>query len=110
MTGSTNLEQEHFIIKSNKILHKVAFDTIIYVEANGDYVKVYTTEGCIITNSTFTNIISSLPEKQFVRTHKSFAINLSKLSSISGNTAIVLERRVPIGQKYKSEFMARVIR
>ncbi|WP_394750083.1 LytR/AlgR family response regulator transcription factor [Spongiimicrobium salis] len=99
---------EYLIVKSNKVLHKVAFKDIIYVEAYGDYVKIHRLKDCLVTNSTFSKILASLTEKRFIRIHKSFAINLDKLNKVSGNQAILLEYKVPIGLKYKVDFLNRI--
>lgn len=98
----------HLMVKSNKVLHKISFDTIFFIEAFGDYIKIYNGDDCIVTNSTFGNILSELPEKQFMRIHKSYAINIDKLNRISGNQALLANHTVPIGQKYKVDFMHRI--
>lgn len=95
---------DFIIIKSNKVLHKVLPNNIIFIEASGDYVKVHLEKECIVTNMTFTNFIESLPTNLFIRTHKSFAINLDVIKSISGNQIITNNHKIPIGQKYKSSF------
>ena len=92
------------IIKANKVLHQVHPDDILFVEAFGDYVKVHQKNTVITTNSTFTNILKILP-KQFVRCHKSFAINLKKMNSLAGNVITIGDKTVPIGQTYKSNFL-----
>ncbi|NER14204.1 response regulator [Leptobacterium flavescens] len=98
-------EAPYLMIKSNKVLHKVLISDIFYVEALGDYVKVHLKDSNIVTNSTFTNILEALKNAQFIRTHKSFAINPGKLNSVSGNQAIIGPYTVPIGQKYKADFI-----
>ena len=95
----------HLIIKSNKVLHKIMPEDIFYVEALGDYVKVHLKDSFITTNSTFTKILELLPSAYFVRIHKSYAINLNKLNSVSGNQVFIGDYKVPIGQKYKADFM-----
>ena len=95
----------HLIVKSNKVIHKVIIDTILYVEALGDYVKIQLENDHIVTHSTFTNILNLLPASQFIRTHKSFAINIRKLNSVSGNRISIGDYIVPIGQKYKAAFI-----
>lgn len=92
------------LIKANKILHKINLDDVFFVEAFGDYVKVHQEKKVITTNSTFKNILKLLP-KHFVRCHKSFAINLKKLNSLAGNVITIGDRKVPIGQTYKSDFL-----
>ncbi len=97
-------EDDFILIKSNKVLHKIAPNDIFFAEAFGDYVKVHLEHTYIMTNSTFTNILKLLP-KQFVRTHKSYAINLKKMNSLAGNQITIGEKIVPIGQTYKAAFL-----
>jgi DNA-binding LytR/AlgR family response regulator len=97
-------EDDFILIKSNKVLHKIAPNDIFFVEAFGDYVKVHLEHHYIMTNSTFTNILKLLP-KQFVRTHKSYAINLKKMNSLAGNQITIGDNTVPIGQTYKANFL-----
>lgn len=101
---SENISNKAIIIKANKVLHKVNPDDILFVEAFGDYVKVHQENSVITTNSTFTNILKLLPN-QFVRCHKSFAINLKKMNSLAGNVITIGDKTVPIGQTYKSDFI-----
>jgi len=101
---SQNNNDESILIKANKVLHKVNPDDILFVEAFGDYVKVHQDDSVITTNSTFTNILKLLPG-QFIRCHKSFAINLKKMNSLAGNVVTVGDKTIPIGQTYKSDFL-----
>lgn len=99
-----SIQEEHLIIKANKVIHKVAIQDILFIEAFGDYVKVHLGEKMIITNSTFTNILKQLPQ-QFVRCHKSFAINLKKMNSLAGNVISIENKSVPVGLKYKPDLL-----
>ncbi len=96
------------IIKSNKVLHKINTDSILYIEAFGDYVKVHLTDTFIITNSTFTNMLATLKSFKFIRVHKSFAINTDKLNRIAGNQVFIQDITLPIGLAYKAEFLKAV--
>lgn len=100
-----NVDPSHLLIKSNKVLHKILFDTIQFIEARGDYVKIYYLEKSLLTNNTFSNILELLPSNMFIRTHKSFAVNLQKINSVSSNKVVIEEHSIPVGQKYKSEFI-----
>ncbi|WP_430410566.1 LytR/AlgR family response regulator transcription factor [Kordia sp.] len=104
-TTENTITDEVIYVKENKTLHKVNLKEIIYLEALGDYVKIYLENTFILTNSTFTNMLGQLPAAHFVRTHKSFAINLEKLNSVSGNQIIINDTKIPIGQTYKADFM-----
>ncbi len=97
---NTSNETDFIVLKENKALHKVQFEDIQFVEAYGDYVKVHTKEKTITTHSTFSKFIENLP-KYFLRTHKSFSINLNKLNHLSGNQISIDDHKIPIGQTYK---------
>lgn len=93
-------DTDFIVLKENKALHKVRFEDIQYVEAYGDYVKVHTQQKTITTHSTFSKFIESLPN-YFLRTHKSFSINLNRLNHLSGNQISIDDHKIPIGQTYK---------
>jgi len=98
-------KEEHLIIKVNKVLHKVPLADIYYLEALGDYVKVHLHDSFLMTNSTFTKILETLPKNEFLRVHKSYAIHVVKLNSVAGNVITLGTYSVPVGQKYKADFL-----
>jgi DNA-binding LytR/AlgR family response regulator len=46
-----------------------------------------------------------LPSWLFFRVHRSFIINLSKVTSLQGNRIFLSKREVPLGGSYKDEFL-----
>ena len=104
--SENKIENDQFLmVKSNKTLYKISMDNILFIEAYGDYVKVYLEDKMIMTNATFTSVFESLPRYTFIRTHKSFAINFKKMNSISGNQVMIKTHKIPIGQKYRTDFL-----
>ena len=91
-------------IKSSKKTYKVNLEDILYIEALGDYVKIYTTEKMIISYQSLKNIETLLPTGSFPRIHKSFIIALSRIDLIEGNHVKIKDRLVPIGTNFKMEF------
>jgi len=105
-TQTVKTNQDHYLlIKSNKTIYKIDSKTVLFIEAYGDYVKVYLEDKFILTNCTFTAVLDSLPKNDFIRTHKSFAVNFKQLKAVSGNQISVSSYKIPIGQKYKAEFL-----
>lgn len=101
-----NKDEDHYLlIKSDKTLHKITSSSILYMEAYGDYVKIHLNDRFLLTNSTFASLLDLLPKNKFIRTHKSFAINLDKMNSMSGNQIAIGKHKIPIGQMFKSEFL-----
>jgi two-component system response regulator LytT len=91
-------------LKENKTVHKIQMESIIYIEAAGDYVKVVTSHKNIMTHSTFSNFMTLLPDF-FLRIHKSFCVNTNYISKLSGNQLQIDEYQLPIGQTYKSSVL-----
>lgn len=98
-------QEENFLfIKSSKKTFKVNLDEILYIEALGDYVKIYITDKMIVSYQSLKNIEALLPAKRFPRVHKSFIIALSRIEMIEGNQVKIRERMIPVGTNYKAEF------
>jgi DNA-binding LytR/AlgR family response regulator len=97
-------EENYIFIKSSKKTFKVNLDQILYIEALGDYVKIFTTDKMIVSYQSLKNIETLLPAKQFPRIHKSFIIALSRIDMIEGNQVKVKDRLIPVGTNYKAEF------
>jgi DNA-binding LytR/AlgR family response regulator len=97
-------EDAFIFIKSSKKTFKVNLENILYIEALGDYVKVFTTDRMIVTYQSLKNIETLLPPRTFPRIHKSFIISLPKVELIEGNQVKIRDRMIPIGTNYKAEF------
>ena len=104
-------EGEHIFVKSNLKKRKVYIKDIKWIEALGDYVKLVTEDTSLVVLSTMKAFEKELPEGKFLRIHKSYIVNMSKIKKVIGNH-VVLERnvRVPIGRAYKEDFMKSIIK
>lgn len=82
---------------------------ILFVEAWGDYVKVYTVEGYLIQLHTMKEMEEKLPWNYFVRMHRSYIINVNHIKSINA-TKVVLKnsKELNIGLKYRSQLFSRM--
>lgn len=93
------------ILKENKAFHKVPYNTIVYLEALGDYVKVVLSNKThIVTHSTFSNLLTTLPPT-FLRIHKSYCANKQYISKLNGNQISLDNINLPIGQTYKQDVL-----
>ena len=48
---------------------------------------------------------NSLPKSTFIQVHKSYIVNKNKLDYIEGNVANINSNKIPLGEKYKKEFL-----
>ncbi len=103
--SASNPSNEHILIKADKKLYRIEISSILFIQAYGDYVKIHKEDGFLLTNNTFKKILDLLPKKKFMQIHKSFAINLEKVSIIDGNQVLINDSKIPMGLKYKSLFL-----
>jgi len=97
-------EKQHsqtIFIKEDQVTYQVGTGDILFVEAYGNYLKVHTKEKVYVTRDTLHDMESKLPEKMFMRVHKSFIISIPKIESISGNRVFINKQEIPVGEMYK---------
>lgn len=83
---------------------------ILYIEAMEGYVKIYRENGeCTISRVILKNIGNQLPEKDFIRIHRSFIIKKSKIKSFNKREINLKNGKVlPIGRQYSADVMAQL--
>ena len=96
---------EFIMLKVDKKLYRTAFEGILFFEAFGDYAKVYLENQVLIITSTMKKMEAELPKELFVRTHKSFIINTSKVEFIEGNQIKIGGKMIPIGMRYRENLL-----
>ena len=91
-----------FFIKGDKKYHQIASDDILYIEAYGNYTKIYLKDEMIISHEKISNFEALLPPDSFLRVHKSFIVAVDKIKLIEGNRIQIGDNKIPIGETYKS--------
>lgn len=98
-------EPSSIYIRANHKLVNLELDQILYFEAYSDYVKVYVDDKCLLTHKTLSSMEEELPKSRFLRVHRSFIVQLSKIQSLSGNTLYLGNGKVPVGRSYKKRLI-----
>ncbi len=98
--------KDFLFIKSEYKILRINFDDIKYIEAMNEYIRIHLINAKpVMTQLSMKSIEEQLPDDRFMRVHRSFIINLSKISVIERNR-IVFDGTVyiPISDQYKSVF------
>ena len=93
-------------VKSDYQQVKVKLSDILLIEALDDFIKIYLPDKTLITLMTLKAIQAKLPEKEFVRIHRSYIVPLGKLEVVSRAKVKVGDKEVPIGASYSDSFFA----
>lgn len=108
MVSKKEEKNSYIFFRSDKKIHKVDLENILYIEAIGDYMKVITDSGQLIINETMKNLQEELPAGSFIRVHKSFIISRSKIKYIEGNYVQIEDKSIPIGATYRNEVLTAI--
>ncbi|MEO5996119.1 MAG: LytTR family DNA-binding domain-containing protein [Chitinophagaceae bacterium] len=95
-------EKEFVFIRDNGILKKILIDDILFLEAMGDYVKVYTAQKFHAVHTTLRAVEDKLPPEKFLRTHRSFIVALNKIDKIEEGVIVINSKTIPVADAYRS--------
>ena len=98
--------KEYIIVKSEYKLVQIPISSILYIEGLKDYVKIYTDADsrCIMTLMNMRTLEHNLPSSQFLRVHRSYIVNTSKIKIIERNRIVFGTTYIPISDSYKQAF------
>lgn len=81
--------EEHLtrvVVKDGSNIRIIPIDDVFYFEAYDDYVKINTKEDCFLKKNTMQKLEDSLDPTKFLRVHRSFILNLSRINKIEPAT------------------------
>lgn len=74
--------QHRIVVKDNGVIRIIPSTDILYIEANDDYIKIFTKDGYYLKKSTLTRIENSFDPDKFIRVHRSYLVPVSQLLRI----------------------------
>jgi len=104
---NTNTSNDQFIIvKSGNKHHKIRLSTILYIESLKDYIKIHTEGNRIVSKFKISDIEKELHDKSFLRIHRSFIVNVNKVTAFTSSDVEIGAIEIPIGISYKEKVYA----
>lgn len=70
------------VVKNGSKIKIIPVQEVLYLEAADDFVKIFTKEGYYLKNKTMAFFESFLPRDMFVRSHRSFIVNIAEITRI----------------------------
>lgn len=92
-----------FFVKGDKKHHQIDLSDLLYIEAYGNYTKLFLKDEMIVSHEKISHYEAMLTDGDFLRVHKSFIVAIDKIKFIEGNRILINQHKIPIGQTYKSE-------
>ena len=103
---ATPRDREYISIKADYKTTLVRISDIVYLESEGEYVRLHLDDRSTITTLfRLKNMEAALPSEMFMRVHRSYIVNLQRIRSyVKGRVFISDSEYVPIGENYREAF------
>lgn len=99
-------EMEEIYVKVDGKLVRLALSEILYIESIGDYVIFHTEKKeKFIVHSTLKNIDDKISSSRFLKVHRSFIVNLSKIIDIQETNLVIKDKVIPISRAHRPVLM-----
>ncbi len=102
------VKSNHIFVRSDRKMIKVCFDEILYIESIGDYVKIHLAGKTVITRETISSIEAIIPQKEFLRTHRSFIVSVANIDSFTTEYIEIGKKQIPVSRSYKNTVLERL--
>ena len=101
-------ESQDFYINIDKRLIKINFDSIELIKAKGDYIELITDSEAFKVHTTLKKIISKLPESNFLKVHRSYVINTSKIVDFQDNSVLISRHVIPVSRSNRPLLLQKI--
>ena len=106
--AATISEADYMMIRVEYSTVRIEINEIDYIEGLKDYIKIYTRNGKnYVTKSSMKNISERLPQN-FIRAHKSYIVNMKRVTALKNNVIQIGQQQIPLGALNKNLVIERM--
>ncbi|MBD5175595.1 MAG: response regulator transcription factor [Bacteroidales bacterium] len=96
--------EDVIFVRADRMLKRIRVSSISYLESLENYVRIHTDTEKIVTRITLKELASSLPAQQFAQIHKSYIINILRISSAeSDNVLLDIGEKLPVSRNFRKQ-------
>ena len=97
--------EDSIFIKNNAQFVKIALQDILYLEADNNYVQLYTAERKFALRVSLGQLLEKIQCRKLVRIHRSYAVNIDRMTSFSDGEVCIGKKTLPMGRNYREELL-----
>jgi DNA-binding LytR/AlgR family response regulator len=100
--NQTDFHDDYIIIRADRKYYKINYDDLIFIEGQKAYVTFHSEGKKKITAlASLRELEEKLPEKKFIRIHKSYIVSVKKIDALEGNMIEIAGEKLPVGKSFK---------
>ncbi|MBC7863091.1 MAG: response regulator transcription factor, partial [Bacteroidia bacterium] len=100
--------KDSIFIKHNNLFTKVNFKDILYVEADKNYIDIFTDARKFTMRTSLKDMAANLPKGSFIQVNRSCLINLEKIESFGKDVVNIKQHELSLSENFKEEFLRKV--
>jgi DNA-binding LytR/AlgR family response regulator len=112
--GETELEErpsflnDRMFVRNKDRMVKIMFDDVLFIEAVRNYSRIITRNNEFLLSITLKIIEDKLPEAVFVRIHRTYLVNITKIDEVAENHVMIGQREIPMSGGLKENLLQRI--
>lgn len=99
---------DFLFVRNNDKLIKVDIKDILYIEAERNYCRIFSKDKEYLLVMTLKDMDEKLPQKHFIRVHRSFIVNISKIDEVATSHIVIGRKAIPVSKPLKDELLKRL--
>lgn len=106
--NNADLVKDYIFVRSDGRFVRINLTDLLYVENVGDYVLFKTETAKHLVHATLKNIAIKLQHPDFLKVHRSFIINLSKIVDIQDNSVLIDKKIIPVSRAHRHLLLEKI--
>ena len=102
-------DDNFFFIRSQSSFVKIQYDELLYVKAMENFVQIVTESNKHTVLIPLSTVESQLPDDIFMRSHRSYIVNLKNITSVERDSVHIGENVVPLSDQFREKLMQSIV-
>jgi DNA-binding LytR/AlgR family response regulator len=99
---------DRIFVRYREKMIKIIIADILYIEADRNYSRIFTKNKEYLLSITLKTIEEKLPARIFLRTHRSYIVNLANVDEVADGHVIIGQKPIPLSAGLKEQFLQRI--
>ncbi|HTF31904.1 MAG TPA: LytTR family transcriptional regulator DNA-binding domain-containing protein [Flavitalea sp.] len=99
---------DRIFVRHREKMIKIIVADILYIEADRNYCRIFTRNKEYLLSITLKTIEEKLPSRIFLRTHRSYIINLAHIDEVAEGHVIIAQKAIPLSAGLKEQLLQRI--
>jgi len=96
---------DRIFVRHNGKMVKLLLDDILYIEADRNYSNIVTSTGNYLVSTTLKAVENKMKNHMFLRVHRSYMVNISKLDVVADNHLEINRKVIPLSKSFKEHLL-----